>query len=57
MHRESDPEKREWRFRSIMDSMQDIVFTLDTEGRHTGVYGPWVARMGFSPEQIGIAHA
>ena len=52
MHRESDPEKREWRFRSIMDSMQDIVFTLDTEGRHTGVYGPWVARMGFSPEHF-----
>lgn len=52
MHRESDPENREWRFRSIMDSMQDIVFTLDTQGRHTGVYGPWVARMGLTADHF-----
>jgi len=40
----------EERFRNIMASMQDIVFTLDTEGRHTGVYGPWVEKSGLTSE-------
>lgn len=52
MHREPDPDKLERRFQSIMDSMQDIVFTLDAEGRHTGVHGPWVTRMGLTPEHF-----
>ncbi len=52
MHRESDPDNRERRFQSIMDSMQDIVFSLDARGRHTGVYGSWVARMGLTPEHF-----
>ncbi len=52
MSREPDPDKRERRFQSIMDSMQEIVFTLDVDGRHTGVYGPWVARMGQKAEHF-----
>ncbi|NLE94589.1 MAG: PAS domain S-box protein, partial [Dehalococcoidia bacterium] len=40
----------EERFRSIMASMQDVVFTLDREQRHTGVYGPWVERAGLTAE-------
>lgn len=38
------------RFRHIMDSMQDVVFTLDREKRHTGVYGPWVSLSGTTPD-------
>lgn len=40
----------EERFRSVVNSMNDIVYTLDREQRHTGVYGPWVARNGLTPE-------
>jgi len=39
----------EERFRSVMASMQDVVFTLDTKQKHTGVYGPWVEAMGLTP--------
>ncbi|HDP68168.1 MAG TPA: PAS domain S-box protein [Candidatus Marinimicrobia bacterium] len=42
----------EKRFRTIMSSMQDIVFTLDREQRHTGVYGPWVEQQGMTPEDF-----
>lgn len=40
----------EERFRSVVSSMNDIVYTLDREQRHTGVYGSWVARSGLTPE-------
>lgn len=42
----------EKRFRTIMSSMQDIVFTLDMEQRHTAVYGPWVEQAGMTPEDF-----
>ncbi len=42
--------KSEERFRNIMASMNDIVFTLDQNQRHTGVYGPWVKKQGLSEE-------
>lgn len=42
----------EKRFRTIMSSMQDIVFTLDREQRHTAVYGPWVEQQGMTPEDF-----
>jgi len=45
-------EVSEQRFRTVMDSMQDIVFTLDTEKRHTAVYGPWVERHGLEAEHF-----
>jgi len=40
----------EERFRTLVESMQDIVFTLDRNQRHTGVFGPWLDRFGFKPE-------
>jgi diguanylate cyclase len=43
-------QESEKRFKTIMDSMQDTVFTLDCELRHSGVYGPWVENAGLTPE-------
>lgn len=40
----------EERFHSLIDSMDDIVFTLDREQRHTGVYGRWMEKYGLDPE-------
>ncbi|MDH7489966.1 MAG: PAS domain S-box protein, partial [Anaerolineae bacterium] len=40
----------EARFRSLVESMDDIVFTLDREGRHTGVFGRWLQKYGTPPE-------
>lgn len=40
----------EERFRTMVNSMEEIIFTLDTEMRHTGVYGPWVEKFGYTPE-------
>ena len=33
----------ESRFRSLVTSLNDIVFTLDRDGRHTGLFGTWVS--------------
>ncbi len=38
------------RLRGLADSFDDIVFTLDTDQRHTAVYGRWVARGGLTLE-------
>lgn len=38
------------RFESLVESLSDIVFTLDEEGRHTAVYGRWIEDQGLSPE-------
>jgi PAS domain S-box-containing protein len=40
----------EERFRVLVESMDDVVFTLDRDGRHTGVYGRWLRQLGLSPE-------
>jgi PAS domain S-box-containing protein len=40
----------EERFRSLVHSLSDIIFTLDTEQRHTGVFGEWVEKAGLAPE-------
>lgn len=40
----------ESKFRSLISSLNDIVYTLDTEQRHTGVYGDWVQKAGLTPE-------
>jgi len=34
----------ERKFRTLVDSMDDIVFLLDAEQRHTGVFGKWLDR-------------
>jgi PAS domain S-box-containing protein len=39
----------ESRFRSLVDSIDDVVFTLDTEQKHTGVYGQWLSRYNQTP--------
>lgn len=40
----------EERFRSLITSIDDVVFTLDTNQRHTGVYGKWLERFNQTPE-------
>ena len=40
----------EVRFRTLVESIDDIVFTLDDQQRHTGVYGRWLENSGLSPE-------
>lgn len=40
----------EERFRTLVDSMDDLVFTLDREGRYTGVFGRWMEKTQATPE-------
>lgn len=40
----------ESKFRSLVTSLNDIVYTLDNEQRHTGVFGEWITRNGLTPE-------
>ncbi|MCL1464562.1 ATP-binding protein [Argonema galeatum] len=40
----------EEKFRTLVNSMQDIVFTLDREQRFTGVFGSWLERTNFQAE-------
>ncbi len=42
--------KSEERFRSLITSIDDVVFTLDTNQRHTGVFGQWLERFNQTPE-------
>jgi PAS domain S-box-containing protein len=42
----------EERFRTLVASMDDVVFTLDCEQRHVGVFGRWFERQGVSPEMF-----
>ena len=40
----------EERFRGIISSMDDVVYTLDTEQRHTGVFGSWVEKSNLTKD-------
>jgi len=40
----------EERFRLLVNSMDDIIFTLDHAGRHTLVFGRWVQKNGLTPD-------
>jgi diguanylate cyclase (GGDEF)-like protein/PAS domain S-box-containing protein len=40
----------EERFRGLVDAMEDVIYTLDHQQRHTGVYGRWLQRMGLPAE-------
>jgi DNA-binding response OmpR family regulator len=42
----------EERFRTLVESMQDVVFTIDSDQRHDGMFGRWLDREGFSPERF-----
>lgn len=40
----------EERFRTLITSSEDVIFTLDTQGRHTGVFGRWLKKRNLKPE-------
>ncbi len=43
--------------RGILDSMEDAVFVLDRERKHVKVFGRWLGRFGYDPEQfLGRTH-
>ncbi|MTV50178.1 PAS domain S-box protein [Heliobacillus mobilis] len=41
---------REQRFQTLLNAMDDVIFTLDPEGRHTGVYGRWLQATGLAAD-------
>ncbi len=45
-----DLHQSEERFRSLVTSIDDVVFTLDLNQRHTGVYGRWLERFNQTPD-------
>lgn len=45
-----DLHQSEERFRSLITSIDDVVFSLDTNQRHTGVYGKWLERFNQTPD-------
>ena len=49
---EDTQRENEIRFRTIMNSTQDVIYTLDRDQRHTGVYGRWVEKSGLRPEHF-----
>lgn len=36
----------------VISFIQDTLYTLDTEQRHTGVYGTWLDKLGLKPEDF-----
>lgn len=44
-------EERE-KFQGLVGSMSDVIFTLDRQGRHSGVHGRWVEECGKRPEDF-----
>src|SRR5512145_2428400 len=36
----------------LLNSVDDMVFTLDREQRHTAIYGRWMRKLGVSPEMF-----
>jgi len=36
--------------KGLLDSMEDIVFTLDLKQHYTGVYGLWIEKLGLTPD-------
>ncbi len=42
----------EEKFRTLISSMDDMVFTLDTEHRHNGLYGKWLGNFGLREEDF-----
>lgn len=39
-------------FRNLVNSMGDIIFTLDREQRHSGVFGRWLERYGLTADMF-----
>jgi PAS domain S-box-containing protein len=44
--------RSEERVRMLVDSFQDVVFTLDREGRHAELFGRWLELYGLKPEDF-----
>ncbi len=42
----------EERFRILVTSTDDIIFTLDPQHRHTGVFGSWLAKNQLTPQHF-----
>lgn len=42
----------EEKFRTLVESMDDIVYTLDTQHRHNGLYGRWIENWGLKEEDF-----
>ena len=49
---EIERQRSEVRFHTLVESMNDLVFTLDREGRHTGVYGKWLENFSLDPSDF-----
>ncbi|MGL4379477.1 MAG: PAS domain-containing protein, partial [Microcoleaceae cyanobacterium] len=47
---ETSNRESEERFRLLVESMNDIIFTLDNQQRHTGIYGNALKEYGLTPE-------
>jgi PAS domain S-box-containing protein len=43
-------QESETRFRTLVTSMNDVIYMLDREQRHVGVYGNWVQEAGLTPD-------
>ena len=44
--------RSENRFRGLVESIDDIVFRMDLDQTVTGVFGTWIEKMGFKPEDL-----
>jgi len=42
--------RSEERFRNLVNSTEDVIYTLDEKQRHTGVYGKWLEKANLTPE-------
>jgi PAS domain S-box-containing protein len=49
---EKELAESETMFRSLVGSMEDIVFTLDSKQRHTGLFGRWLEKQKLSSEMF-----
>jgi len=49
---ESELKLSDARFKGVINSMQDLVYTLDKERKITGLYGMWSEMYGFSEELL-----
>lgn len=45
-------QQSEERFRNLVGSMDDLVFTVDREGRYTEFFRRWLERSGYKAEQL-----
>jgi len=49
---ESELKESEEKFRQLVQSTDDVIFTLDKEQRHTGIYGQWLTKSNLSEDMF-----